>query len=403
MYQGDDEDTIDLLTSILGNSFASKSDGTPANPDATVRKLVDAPIESVELLIMESDPVQVTAIVAALPNGCHQPGGVVSHIAGNIFGVTVSNSVPAIDDIVCTQQFSTYTENVSLGVTGETAPERFPFADGITYTVVVNDRVLEFTVNGVQDETATLSGYDAMMLALARQGVRPQATAETINGVFGVEAGIIRIGAADIQVHVFDNAALATDAASGVSSDGGSLERPDGSIVSVRWAAPPHFFLVDNVIALYVGDDEGVQRALLGIAGESFAGSPIDAVDPLPTATPGDDEPVPFPVPTQPAPIESAEVVELESFPVQYLLQIVAGLENSCIESHSAQAVATAAVDGRNVVEVQVLNQIGPPGTVCAEIYRTYDENINLGSDFESGSEWDVEVNGELLTSFTAQ
>ncbi|MCH7594175.1 MAG: hypothetical protein IIB27_06675, partial [Chloroflexi bacterium] len=359
-----------------------------------------------ELLILESDPVQITVvIVAALPDGCHQPGGVVIHNAGNIFEVTVSNSVPALDEIACTAQFRTYEESVRLAANDAAAGERFPFQNGVTYTLVVNDKVLEFTNNGVQDDAATLSGFDALMLALARQDVTPQATSETIGGVFGFEAGIIRVGNADIQVHEFETAALASGAASGVTVDGGTIKLPDGSVVSVSWVAPVRFFLTDRVIALYVGEDDSVVQALLGVAGESFAGSPIMAAKPgaVPTETPDDNAPVPFPIPTQPAPIESVDVVALEISPVQYLVQIVAGLENSCIEPHSVQAVTTAGADGKNLVEIEVLNVVGPPGTPCNELFRTYEENINLGSKFDSGSEWDVFVNGELMTSFIAQ
>ena len=84
----------------------------------------------------------------------------------------------------------------------------------------------------------------------------------------------------------------------------------DGSISSVNWIGPPHFFLLDNVIALYIGDDETVISALLGISGESFAGSPIELVQNGPTQAPTPDTGAlaPFPVPTQPAPIESVEL-----------------------------------------------------------------------------------------------
>ena len=93
----------------------------------------------------------------------------------------------------------------------------------------------------------------------------------------------------------------------------------------------------------------------------------------------------------------------LESFPVQHLLQIVAGLENSCIEPYGSQAVTTSGADGKNLVEVEVTNIVGPPGVACAELYRTYEENINLGKDFEPGSKGDVYVNGEFQISFTAE
>ena len=405
MYIGKDADTIDLLSTILGRSFLTRSDDGDTiggvDEPAGLQKLVNAPIESVDLIIMESDPVQITAtIVAGLPNGCAEPGGSVTHIAGHIYGVTVSNSVPASGDVACTDNYRTYEEIVGLG-SGEVGAE---FRPGVTYTLAVNDKVLEFTVNGIINEVATLSGYDALMLSLAEQGVTPQATDETIGGVFGLDAGIIKLGDEDIQVHEFETTALADGAASGVTVDGGTIKSSDGSVSSVRWIAPPHFFLRGNVIVLYVGEDAGALSALVGALGDSFAGSAIDVAKPVPEPTPttGDD-PLPFPIPTQPAPIESVEVAFLESFPVQHMLQIVAGLENSCIEPHGSQAVTTIGADGKNVVTVEVTNVVSPPGLVCAEIYRTYEENINLGSEFEPGSEWDVFVNGELETSFVAQ
>jgi len=70
--------------------------------------------------------------------------------------------------------------------------------------------------------------------------------------------------------------------------------------------------------------------------------------------------------------------------------QPVAGTENSCIEPFGSQSVTTVGADGKNVVSVEVTNVVGPPGTPCDELYRTYEKNINLGSGFESGSEWDV-------------
>jgi hypothetical protein len=401
MYIGDDADTIDLLSSILGKSIDSISDDDVVDPSASILKVEKAYIESVELVTMESDPVQITVnIVAGLPSGCHSASGIVSHRAENIFGITVSNSIPTLNDMGCTDDYRTYEETVSIG-SREAGAE---FKNGVIYTLVVNDRVLEFTTNGVQNETATLSDYDALMLALAAQDVTPRSTEETVSGVFGTQAGIIKLGDADIQVHEFDTVPLAQGMASGVSTDGGTIKLIDGAEASISWIAPPHFFLLDNVIALYLGDDPTTLSALLGVAGESFAGSSISSTKPLPEPiTDPTDDPVPFPIPTQRAPIESVEVQFLESFPVQHALLIVAGLENSCIEPYGSQAVTTAGADGKNVVSVEVTNVVGTPGTPCDELYRTYEENINLGSGFESGSEWEVFVNGELQISFTAQ
>lgn len=84
--------------------------------------------------------------------------------------------------------------------------------------------------------------------------------------MLGTEAGIIKIGRADVQVHEFDSNALASGAASGVTVDGRTIKLPDGSVSSVLWIARPHFFLIENVIALYVGEDATVLSAMASSA-----------------------------------------------------------------------------------------------------------------------------------------
>ena len=161
----------------LGDPIASRSDGDAVDQTATIRKLADAPIQSVELVIMKSDPVQITAlIVVGLPNGCHEAAGVATHIAGGILGVNVQNSVPALDGIARTDNFRTYVESVRLG--SSTTDALSPFKNDVIDTLIVNDHVIKFTTNGVQDDAATLSGYDALRLAFAQQDVASQVSEE---------------------------------------------------------------------------------------------------------------------------------------------------------------------------------------------------------------------------------
>jgi hypothetical protein len=121
------------------------------------------------------------------------------------------------------------------------------------------------------------------------------------------------------------------------------------------------------------------------------------------SATPG--PPRPGPIATvlpsgrnpEPAPIDGLDVLTLESFPPQYMLQVKAGLPSGCAEPLSHR------IAGRqgNVIEVEVLNSL-PANTICTAIYGMYEININLGSDFTSGQSYTVRVNGQEVT-FRAQ
>ena len=98
------------------------------------------------------------------------------------------------------------------------------------------------------------------------------------------------------------------------------------------------------------------------------------------------------------APIESVEVLISESFPPQYMLVVVSGLPNGCVRFGSYDMTR----DG-DTIQVAVTNlQPADKSTVCTMIYGTVEHTIALGSDFESGKTYTVEVNG-LTTTFVAQ
>jgi hypothetical protein len=100
------------------------------------------------------------------------------------------------------------------------------------------------------------------------------------------------------------------------------------------------------------------------------------------------------------APVESIEILVLESFPVQYRAQIVSGLPNGC---HLFERYEVEREDGATEIEITVWNTI-PAGDdiACAEIYGTHEGSVDLGSDFESGVEYTVTA-GEVTERFTAQ
>jgi hypothetical protein len=101
-----------------------------------------------------------------------------------------------------------------------------------------------------------------------------------------------------------------------------------------------------------------------------------------------------------PAPIETVQILVLESFPPQYQVEIVSGLPNSCAEFSRLEV---RRVD-QSLVAIEVMNLVPVPSAqvACAEIYRTVSHVVPLGSDFESGVTYTVRVNDAERT-FAAQ
>lgn len=102
------------------------------------RKVVDAPIEEVDVLVRESFPPGYTAhIVSGLPSGCAEfhDAKVISR-DGDTITVKVTNTMPADDEVACTMIYGYHESNVDLGQ---------DFVSGRTYTLKVNDQTHTFT------------------------------------------------------------------------------------------------------------------------------------------------------------------------------------------------------------------------------------------------------------------
>ena len=98
---------------------------------------VPAPIESVDILILESFPVQyMLHVVSGLPNGCASFGGYTLTREDDTIQVTVTNLEPVDRSMACTEEYRTVEHNISLGS---------DFVSGVTYTVLVSDVTETFT------------------------------------------------------------------------------------------------------------------------------------------------------------------------------------------------------------------------------------------------------------------
>ena len=104
-------------------------------PAASDRHTVAAPIDGLDVRVMESNPPQYMLNVrAGLPSGCaKQDSHAVSRVGGTIT-VAVLNSMPA-GDPPCTMIYGSYELNINLGT---------DFLPGSTYTVRVNDKATTF-------------------------------------------------------------------------------------------------------------------------------------------------------------------------------------------------------------------------------------------------------------------
>ena len=100
----------------------------------------------------------------------------------------------------------------------------------------------------------------------------------------------------------------------------------------------------------------------------------------------------------EPAPVQSVEVLILESFPPQYRLNVVSGLPNACF---SFSGYSLEGEDTRINIRIQNWNP-AESGLGCAEIYRTVETSISLGTDFQPGRSYTVLAN-EVTETFVAQ
>ncbi len=119
-----------IVNDKLTNEFVAR------NPDAQAMKIALAPIEAVEILILESFPPQYNVVIASrLPLGssCSQHYGfdVARKFANNI-EITVSNLEVAADNVPCTRDLPVVQTTVPLGS---------DFQLDETYTVTVNGDV----------------------------------------------------------------------------------------------------------------------------------------------------------------------------------------------------------------------------------------------------------------------
>lgn len=135
-------------------------------------------------------------------------------------------------------------------------------------------------------------------------------------------------------------------------------------------------------------------------------------MEPALPAYPGPDDPVSpgssdaYPSPLDPLPgeagmdrgevfVDEAQLLVMESFPPQYLLQLSGSLPTPC---HSLRA-SISEPNAQSQINVEVFSVVDPDVT-CIQVLEPFQTGINLGS-FPQGS-YTVLLNGEQVAEFEA-
>ena len=94
------------------------------------------------------------------------------------------------------------------------------------------------------------------------------------------------------------------------------------------------------------------------------------------------------------APIEEVDIVVMESYPEQIGIYIKGGLSDGCTTFHDL------VVDRDGMTVTITVTTERPFGASCPAVYTTFEKNVNLGSDFERGATYTLNVN-DYTTTFT--
>ena len=309
-----------------------------------------------EINIAESFPPQYFLhVVSGLPSGYAKFNQYEMTRGGNEINVKVTNLVPAPDILVaCTMIYGFHESNIALGS---------DFEGGQTYTVHVNDATETFVA----------------------QGASTPSEPEMVEAVAPIEAADLQ--ASDGEPTEYTLVVISRlPRGSSCSEFGGFEVVRDGDTVSV---AVTNLEVAEQNVEC-TADLPVVRTEIpLGIDFEPGVTYAVHVNDFTTSFTAG-RAPGKAKV-SEPAPIES---VRIDAGAGQADLVVVSGLPNSRYEFEDYDMTR----DG-DTIKVDVTNLKPADATIaCAEIYRTVETTISLGSDVEPCQVFNVDVNGMTET-----
>lgn len=124
-----------MFTALFAAACVSGTDRIPTSPSPSGRQAVPAPIDSLDVRVLESNPPQyVLSVRAGLPSGCAERNRHEVERVGDAITVTMLNWMPT-GNLICTTIYGSYELSINLGS---------EFQPGTTYAVAVNDKRTAF-------------------------------------------------------------------------------------------------------------------------------------------------------------------------------------------------------------------------------------------------------------------
>ena len=123
------------LAALSATACASATDSLPLSPSPSDRQAVLAPIDRLDVRVLESSPPQyLLSVRAGLPGGCAEKNRHEAQRVAEAITVTVLNWMPTGNQ-ACTLIYGSYELNINVGS---------DFRPGTTYSVIVNDKRTAF-------------------------------------------------------------------------------------------------------------------------------------------------------------------------------------------------------------------------------------------------------------------
>ena len=123
-----------------------------------------------------------------------------------------------------------------------------------------------------------VTDYISLVDNLRAAGATVNPVGEVEQPFFSVKGLVVKVNDNDVQVFEYSDANAAENEAKSISPDGSSV----GTSMPF-WVAPPHFYKVEKLIVLYVGENKDTIGILDSVLGPQFAGRTPQESSPAPT------------------------------------------------------------------------------------------------------------------------
>lgn len=332
-----------------------------ANPDQSIdrRTSIIATIESAQVASTKSIPPQHALVIrSGLPNGCTEFGEYEVEQQGNEIRVTITNTIPTATNILCTQQYRTVDTRITLGSDFESGD----------YSVVINgeatakfSHVAHVRPGTGQDNIRPIPAPIDDVLVISTRSIPPR---HTLVITSSLPNGCAEFDSYDIKQDGYDYRVRVTNT------------EPTGEVVCT-----------DDYRTVVTRVDLGSELESGGYTVDVNGTTTTFSHIGLPKLPAGTRAAVL-------APIERISIEASGGMPNQYTAHITSGLLNGChrFDKYVVSREGT-------VIKIRVTNTLpANPAIMCTMVYGLVDTAVPLGSDFEIGTTYTVDANGETTT-----